>query len=90
MSSRSERRAEAERLAQARDELQALYGSLRRAYAVFEHTADPALTEAAVLEIGALQQRCGLALRGLKRMERAAECKPSFRFGKARGEVFSR
>ena len=75
MSRRNERRAAAERRELARTELRELYARLREAYAVFEQTSDPALTEAAVLEIGALRQRCGLALRGLKRMEQACVAK---------------
>lgn len=66
MSKRRERRAAREQREQARLELLALQNDLRSAYAVFQHTADPALTEAAILEISALQSRYGRSLQTLK------------------------
>ena len=68
----SERRAMREYRAQkerAAAELLALYGALHEAYACFERTADPALTDACVLQIGALKARCGALLRALKELE---------------------
>ncbi|MBR7056851.1 MAG: DUF2508 domain-containing protein [Oscillospiraceae bacterium] len=66
MSKRKERRAAREQREQARLELLALQDDLRSAYAAFQRTADPALTEAAILEIGALQSRYGRSLQTLK------------------------
>lgn len=68
----SERRGMREyraRREQAAAELLALYSELHNAYALFERTADPALTEACVLHIGALNARCGALLRALKELE---------------------
>lgn len=66
MSKRKERRAAREQREQAKLELLALQDDLRSAYAAFQHTSDPALTEAAILEIGALQSRYGRSLQTLK------------------------
>ena len=49
-------------------ELARLQDGLRRAYDIFNGTADPALLEASILEIGALQSRYGALLRELKAM----------------------
>ena len=61
---RRERRLAAER------ELDDLQHSLASAYSVFDHTADPELLEASILEICALKSRYSSALRGLKLLDR--------------------
>ena len=66
MSKRRERRAVRAQREQARLEVLALQDDLRSAYAAFQHTCDPALTEAAILEIRALQSRYGRSLQTLK------------------------
>lgn len=66
MSRRKERKEQLERLERARAELEELQCGLRRAYLQFDAVTDPALTEAAILEIGALQQRYGRSFRALK------------------------
>ena len=66
MSKRRERRAVRAQREQARLEVLALQDDLRSAYAAFQHTSDPALTEAAILEIRALQSRYGRSLQTLK------------------------
>jgi len=60
------RRIAAEALQSAASELDALGEALRRAYALFNRTDDPALLEASILEIGALQSRYGSVLRNIK------------------------
>ena len=59
MGKRRERRAQRERREQARGELLALLDALHASYAAFERASDPALAEAAILEIGALRSRFG-------------------------------
>lgn len=66
MGKRRERKAQRERQEQARQELEALGRELRSAYAAFDDASDAALTEAVILEIGALQARYGRSLRALK------------------------
>ena len=56
----------------ARRELSALLDSLSSAYSTFNHTLDPELLEASILEIRALQSRYSSALRGLKMLYREA------------------
>ena len=63
---RARRKEERERRSSAMRELLDLQDSLAGAYSAFNHTADPALLEASILEIGALQSRYNSALRRLK------------------------
>ena len=60
------RRLQQERLSAAGQELAALRGQLADAYGLFNRTADPALLEASILEISALQMRCDRLLRSIK------------------------
>ena len=64
------RREQLERRSAAERELNELLCSLAGAYSVFDHTADPELLEASILEISALKSRYSSALRGLKVIER--------------------
>lgn len=66
MLQRKLQRARQEQLLAASAEYAALRDALAQAYAVFNRTDDPALLEASILEIGALQRRCDGALRTLK------------------------
>ena len=63
---RAARREQRERRCAAEREVNELLRSLASAYSVFDHTADPELLEASILEICALKSRYGSALRGLK------------------------
>ena len=54
--------------AAAQQELQELRSALAEAYRVFNRTADPALLEASILEISALQVRFDRLLRSIKDM----------------------
>ena len=62
------RRLQQERLSAAGQELAALRGQLADAYGLFNRTADPALLEASILEISALQVRYDCLLRSIKEM----------------------
>ena len=62
------RRTQQARLAEARRELSALRDTLTDTYAVFNRTTDPALLEASILEISALQCKCDCLLRSIKNM----------------------
>lgn len=64
--SRKTRRQERERFQTAERELSELRSGLAGAYSAFNHTADPELVEASILEIGALQSRYSSALRAIK------------------------
>ena len=66
MNRRRERKEQLARLALAREEVTALLSELHRVNALFDAVADPALTEAAILELGALRQRYGNSLREYK------------------------
>ena len=66
MGKRALRRERRARRAAAVEELIALRAGMDAAYSVFNHTADPELLEASILEIRALQSRYGHALRNLK------------------------
>ena len=59
-------RVQQEYVESAQTELTALRDALRQAYDVFNRTADPALLEASILEIGALQSKYDCALRNIK------------------------
>ena len=63
---KNERRAQRERIAAAEQELSDLRDALERAYGVFNHTDDPELLEASILEISALQSKYGCRLRDIK------------------------
>ena len=62
------RKAQQEVLSQAQQELSALRSQLADAYGIFNRTVDPALLEASILEISALQVRCDRLLRSIKDM----------------------
>ena len=80
MISESRRRKEAQaRTDAARQELMLLRSSLTEAYRVFNSTADPALLEASILEIGALQMRCDRLLRSIKEMNGEYQNDPGYR-----------
>ena len=64
--SRKELARQQAQLADARAELAVLQSALEHAYDIFNSTADPALLEASILEIGALQSRYGGLLRSIK------------------------
>ena len=66
MSGASRRRERRERREAARRELEELLDGLSSAYSTFNHTLDPELLEASILEIRALQSRYSSALRSLK------------------------
>ena len=66
------RREQRERRYAAEREISELLHSLASAYSVFDHTADPELLEASILEICALKSRYSSALKGLKLLEREA------------------
>jgi len=65
-SRKKERLALREQLSAAALHLAELHGELSEAYAVFNRTADAALTEACILEISALHSRYGSVLRDIK------------------------
>ncbi|MBE6914784.1 MAG: hypothetical protein E7472_07645 [Ruminococcaceae bacterium] len=62
------KRAQRERFLQATQELFLLRDDLTEAYRVFNSTSDPALLEASILEIGALQSKYSCMLRNIKAM----------------------
>lgn len=64
------RREQRERLRAAMQELSGLQASLESAYSVFNHTADPELLEASILEISALRSKYSRMLRSLKALSR--------------------
>jgi hypothetical protein len=69
---RSEKAAARERrkrMAEGAASLAALLDARSAAYAAFNRSTDPALLESAILEIGALNARCGALLRLLKAAE---------------------
>ena len=72
MKKAARRKEQRERRCAAEQELNALLHSLASAYSVFDHTADPELLEASILEICALKSRYSSALKGLKLLEREA------------------
>lgn len=69
MSGIRERRELRQRLAAAREELDALEDSLRETYRCFNTSTDPEILEACILEISALHSRCSAALRNIKAMD---------------------
>ena len=72
MKKTARRRELRERRDAAEQEINDLLHSLASAYSVFDHTADPELLEASILEISALKSRYSSALRGLKLLEQEA------------------
>ena len=62
------RRAEQARMEAAAAALDTLRSSLAEAYRTFNRTTDPALLEASILEISALQVRYDCLLRSIKEM----------------------
>lgn len=57
------------RMHRSRAELDALHAQLHDARTRFDSAADPALAEAAILEIGALELRYGCVLRTIKELD---------------------
>ncbi len=72
MSKAARRRERREQQTAAEREILQLQNSLSCAYSTFNHTLDPELLEASILEIQALQSRYSSALRGLKLLYREA------------------
>ena len=68
-----DQRAQRARMAEAAAELSSLHAALTDAYGAFDRSADPALLESAILEIGALRARYGCLLREVKALSAAQE-----------------
>ena len=66
MKNKPRRRELRQRKKDAEQEVLGLRDSLDSAFSVFNHTTDPEMLEASILEIRALQSRYGCALRSLK------------------------
>ena len=61
------RRGRGKALQNARRELRNMQNSIEHAYSVFNHTVDPDLLEASILELRALQSRYDHLLRNMKK-----------------------
>ena len=61
------RRTRGKALQNARRELWNMQNSMEHAYSVFNHTVDPDLLEASILEMRALQSRYDHMLRNMKK-----------------------
>ena len=61
------RRKRGKALQNARHELRNMQNSMEHAYSVFNHTVDPDLLEASILELRALQSRYDHMLRNMKK-----------------------
>ena len=61
------RRARGKAMQNARRELITMQNSMEHAYSVFNHTVDPDLLEASILEMRALQSRYDHMLRNMKK-----------------------
>lgn len=61
------RRVRGKALQNARHELRNMQNSMEHAYSVFNHTVDPDLLEASILEMRALQSRYDHLLRNMKK-----------------------
>ena len=61
------RRKRGKALQNARRELVNMQNSMEHAYSVFNHTVDPDLLEASILELRALQSRYDHLLRSMKK-----------------------
>ena len=70
MTKAARRREQRERREATERELSGLRAGLDAAYSVFNHTADPELLEASILEISALQSKYSCMLRSLKAIGR--------------------
>ena len=66
-SKKPSRRARGTALQNARRELVNMQNSMEHAYSVFNHTVDPDLLEASILELRALQSRYDHMLRSMKK-----------------------
>ena len=66
MSKRKQTRARKTELSRALSEMRAIRDNLDKAYACFNDSADPGLTEASIFEINALRAHYDHALRGIK------------------------
>ena len=67
MGKKKPRRARGKSLQNARRELRNMQNSMEHAYSVFNHTVDPDLLEASILEMRALQSRYDHMLRNMKK-----------------------
>lgn len=61
------RRNRGKAMQNARRELRNMQNSMEHAYSVFNHTVDPDLLEASILELRALQSRYDHLLRSMKK-----------------------
>ena len=61
------RRSRGKALQNAKRELRNMQNSIEHAYSVFNHTIDPDLLEASILELRALQSRYDHLLRSMKK-----------------------
>ena len=61
------RRARGKALQNEKRELKTMQNSIDHAYSVFNHTVDPDLLEASILELRALQSRYDHMLRNMKK-----------------------
>ena len=61
------RRSRGKALQNAKHELRNMQNSIEHAYSVFNHTVDPDLLEASILELRALQSRYDHLLRNMKK-----------------------
>lgn len=61
------RRTRGKALQNAKRELRNMQNSMEHAYSVFNHTVDPDLLEASILELRALQSRYDHLLRSMKK-----------------------
>ena len=65
------RRGRGKTLQSAKRELRNMQNSMEHAYSVFNHTVDPDLLEASILEMRALQSRWDHMLRNMKKQNEA-------------------
>ena len=63
------RRGDGPALLELKTSLQATQDALTQAYAAFDYTSDPELTESCIFEIRALQSRMNYLLRQIKELE---------------------
>lgn len=66
------RRTDAPALLELKTSLQDTQNALSHAYAAFDYTSDPELTEACIYEIQSLQARMNYLVRRIKEMEACA------------------
>ena len=75
------RRSDAPALLELKTSLQDTQDALNHAYAAFDYTIDPELTEACIFEIQSLQARMNYLLRQIKEMEVCAATAVTARAG---------